>query len=74
MSLQRTTSLSAPLRTAMFGTTSLFTAATSQYAVAQNVGDKESSVTAEEAVEVIKVTSIRGARANVAEIKAIQGI
>jgi TonB-dependent receptor len=69
MSLQRKTFLSASVRAAIYGTTALITAATSQYAVAQ----EEAAVAAEDAVEkeveVIEVRGIRGALANAAEIK-----
>ncbi len=68
MSLQRRTFLSASVRTALFGTTALLTAATSQYAVAQSVGEEEAAA-AEKAAEVIEVKGIRGALANAAEIK-----
>ncbi|MDU0352736.1 hypothetical protein RS130_01315 [Paraglaciecola aquimarina] len=64
--MQRKTFLSASIRAAMFGTTAMLSAATSQYAVAQSVDKVD---VAEDDVEVINVTGIRGALASAAEIK-----
>lgn len=70
MSLQRKTFLSTSVRAAMFGTTALLTAATNQYAMAQNIDvENKTALSAEDSVEIVEVTGIRGALANAAEIK-----